>query len=313
MPSDARTIEAVRSFNRDYTRAAGLLTERLLDTPHSLTEARVIFELDPEADLSMLALRGRIGLDPGYLSRVVSRLERSGLVSKRRSDDDGRVQLLSLTSEGARHRSILDARSAEQVSDLLEPIAEVQRDDLVRAMRTVTSVLGAGVEGEVTIRPAGTGDLGWILARHANLFTAEFGWGPGFEALIARVLAEFSDVRDEPGNAAWIAELGGEPAGSILCVRAGPGTAKLRLLLVEPFARGHGIGARLVDECVGFARESGYAELILWTMGVLVHARPIYERAGFELVDSAPHTMFGPEVVGENWRLDLRAGTRKDV
>lgn len=302
---DSQRIEAIRTFNRDYTRAAGLLTERLLDTPHSLTEARVIFELDPDEELSMAALRGRIGLDPGYLSRVVSRLKRRGLVRKRRSDDDGRVQLLSLTAEGAEQRATLDARSATQVGALLEPIAEVQRDDLVRAMRTVTSVLGANGGREVTVRPAGTGDLGWILARHGNLFTAEFGWGPGFEALIARVLAEYSDVRDEPGNAAWIAELGDEPAGSILCVRAGPTTAKLRLLLVEPFARGHGIGARLVDECIRFARGSGYEELVLWTMDVLIHARPIYERAGFELIDAAPHSMFGPEVTGQTWKLQL--------
>lgn len=306
-PIESERIAAVRAFNRDYTHAAGLLTDRLLDTPHSLTEARVIYELDHDAELSMLELRARIGLDAGYLSRLISRLERQGLLAKRRSTDDGRVQLLRLTVAGAKQRAILDARSAEQVGALLEPIAEDRRDELVAAMRTVTEALGVGTGLDRTlVRPLEGGDIGWILQRHGILFPREYGWGPGFEALIARVLAEFVSVRDAPGNSGWIAELGGRRAGSILCVGSDDRVAKLRLLLVEPDARGHGIGARLVDECITFARESGYEELVLWTMEVLVYARPIYERAGFELVDSAPHTMFGPELVGQNWVKSLR-------
>ncbi|MDQ3102930.1 MAG: helix-turn-helix domain-containing GNAT family N-acetyltransferase [Actinomycetota bacterium] len=298
-------IEAVRTFNRNYTRAAGLLTERLHDTPHSLTEARILFELGAKRELSMIELRSRIGLDPGYLSRVVSRLERRGLVSKRRSADDGRVQLLSLTADGAADRRILDARSASQVDALLEPIASDRQEELVGAMRTVTGILSPSAEAEVTLRPPGPGDLGWIVQRHGVLFPREYGWGPGFEALIARVIADFSAAADDPGNAAWIAELDGERAGSILCVGGGGGAAKLRLLLVEPFARGHGLGAVLVDECISFARAAGYDELVLWTMEVLVHARPIYERAGFELVSTEKHRMFGPELVGQDWRLRL--------
>lgn len=303
---ESERIAAVRAFNRDYTRAAGLLTDRLLDTPHSLTEARVIYELDRDAELSMPELRARIGLDAGYLSRLVSRLERHGLLAKRRSSDDGRIQLLRLTAAGAQQRAVLDARSAEQVGALLEPIAEDRRDELVDAMHAVTGALGIGTGPDrVRLRPLEGGDIGWILQRHGVLFPREYGWGPGFEALIARVLADFVTVRDVPGNAGWIAELGGRRAGSILCVGVDDRVAKLRLLLVEPGARGYGIGARLVDECIAFARQSGYEELVLWTMDVLVHARPIYERAGFELVDSASHTMFGPELVGQNWRLRL--------
>ena len=305
MSATAERVEAVRSFNRTYTRAAGLLTEHLLDTPHSLTEARVLFELDAHRELSMLELRGRINLDPGYLSRVVTRLHRRGLVRKRRSDRDGRVQMLSLTADGAEHRRTLDSRSAAQVADLLEPIPRDRQEDLVRSMRSITRALDAERGGRVTLRAPEPGDLGWVVQRHGVLFTAEYGWGPGFEALIARVVADYIDATGLPGHAAWIAELDGDRAGSILCVRERDRVAKLRLLLVEPFARGHGIGATLVDECIDFARNAGYDELVLWTMDVLVHARPIYERAGFELVDSAPHSMFGPEVVGQNWRLAL--------
>lgn len=304
---DGSRVEAVRAFNRDYTRAAGLLTENLLETPHSLTEARVLFELDPDAELSMLALRRRIGLDPGYLSRVVSRLARQGLVRKRRSEHDGRVQLLALTDEGAEHRRTLDARSSAQVGALLEPIAEDRQRELVGAMRTVAGILlPSGAAPRIELRAPEPGDLGWIAQRHGVLFTREYGWGPGFEALVAGVIADFAAIAERAGNSAWIAEVNGERAGSVLCVDDGGGTAKLRLLLVEPFARGLGLGARLVERCIDFARSSGYEQLVLWTMDVLVHARPIYERAGFDLVDAAPHTLFGPEVVGQNWKRSLR-------
>lgn len=297
-------VEAVRAFNRDYTRVAGLLTENLLDTPHSLTEARVIFELQGNAELSMLELRERIGLDPGYVSRLVSRLERRGLLVKRRSPDDGRVQLLKLTEEGAGQRATLDERSARQVAALLEPIDEDRRDELVSAMRTITGVLGEPAR-EVVLRPLEGGDIGWVLERHGVLFPREYGWGPGFELLVSGVLTEFAATRDEPGNAGWIAELDGRRAGSIFCVGMDERVAKLRLLLVEPWARGLGLGERLVAQCIDFARSAGYEELVLWTMEVLVHARPIYERAGFELVESERHTLFGPELVGQTWRLDL--------
>ena len=303
--TQTQQIAAVRAFNRDYTRVAGLLTENLLDTRHSLTEARVIYELDADRDLSMLELRERIGLDAGYVSRLVTRLERRGLLRKRRSPDDGRVQLLRLTAAGARERATLDERSARQVAGLLEPIGEDERADLVDAMRTITGVLGETNGDGASVRALGPGDLGWVLERHGILFPREYGWGPGFEELVSGVLAEFAARRDEPGNAGWIAEVGGRRAGSIFCVGVDERVAKLRLLLVEPWARGRGLGETLVGECVAFARAAGYEELVLWTMEVLVHARPIYERAGFELIESETHTLFGPELVGQTWKLDL--------
>jgi DNA-binding MarR family transcriptional regulator/GNAT superfamily N-acetyltransferase len=302
---DRAQIEAVRAFNRDYTRVAGLLGEHLLDTPHSLTEARVIYELGPDRDLSMLELRERIGLDPGYLSRLVSRLARRGLLDKRRSPDDGRVQLLRLTDEGARSRETLAERAARQVEGLLEPVPAGARAELVAAMETITGALGGERGASAEIRPLALGDIGWVLERHGVLFPREYGWGPGFEELVAGVLAEFAARRDEPGNRGWIAELDGRRAGSIFCVGIDERVAKLRLLLVEPWARGQRLGERLVDECVGFARSAGYEEVRLWTMEVLVHARPIYERAGFELVETETHTRFGPELVAQTWALRL--------
>ena len=300
----AERVEAVRAFNRDYTRAAGLIAERMHDTPHSLAEARVLWELDESRETSMLELRGLIDLDAGYLSRVVSRLERQGLIRKRRSDEDGRVLLLSLTEEGAEHLRTLDTRSADQVERLLEPIPADRQSQLVTAMRTVNSVLSPGSR-RVELRSPAPGDLGWIVERHGALYEAEYGWGAAFEALVAGVIAEYAAVATRAGNAAWIATLDGERAGSILCVDAGEGSAKLRLLLVEPFARGHGIGARLVDECVSFARRAGYRELVLWTNEPLRYARPIYERAGFELDREFRHSRFGIEMLGQDWRLAL--------
>lgn len=304
--TDDRQIAAVRSFNREYTRAAGLITDNLLETPHSLTEARVLYELGDEMALG--ELRERMSLDAGYLSRVVSRLESQGLVRKRRSTKDGRVQLAGLTAEGLRKRAVLDQRSAEQVAELLEPIAEDRRDELVAAMSTISSILvpeGEAVGSAVVLRPPGHGDLGWIVQRHGALYAREYGWGLPFEALVAGVISDFASNAADPRQGGWIAWLGGIRAGSILCVPDGEETAKLRLLLVEPSARGNGIGGLLVDECIRFAREAGYRELRLWTNAPLTHARPIYEAAGFELVATESHRVFGPEVDGQDWRLEL--------
>lgn len=301
-------VEAVRAFNRDYTRAAGLITDHLLDTSHSLTEARVIFELGGKRKLTLSDLRSELGLDAGYLSRVVSRLERQGLLERRRSPHDGRRRLLTLTAQGRRTRGTLDARSAEQVQRLLAPIPDEHQGRLVGAMRTVGEILAPSDRPRrIVLRAPGPGDLGWIVQRHGTLYSREHGWGPGFEALIAEVIADFAKNHPEaPGEtAAWIAELDGERAGSVVCMRDDERTARLRLLLVEPFARGQGIGEVLVAECIRFARGAGYEQLVLWTNEPLVHARPIYERAGFELIVAARHSRFGPEVEGQDWRLLL--------
>ncbi len=306
-PSEKR-IAAVRSFNRSYTRAAGLITDNLLQTPHSLTEARVIFELGGTSELTLAGLSETLDLDGGYLSRVVKRLESAGLLDKRRSARDGRRQLLSLTSEGLTARATLDRRSADQVRELLAPIGDEQQGRLVEAMAAIEAILDPPEDSRpVVVRGPEPGDLGWITHRHGVLYAREYGWGPGFEALVAEVIAEFAKrhLAAPSDTAAWIAELDGKRAGCVVCMRDDERTARLRLLLVEPFARGNGIGGVLVGECIRFARAAGYAHLVLWTNEPLVHARPIYERAGFELVAEAAHARFGPEVVGQDWRLDL--------
>jgi DNA-binding MarR family transcriptional regulator/GNAT superfamily N-acetyltransferase len=305
---DSAHVAAVRAFNRDYTRAAGLIAEGLLETPYSLTEARVIYELGAGEPRSIASLVAGLGLDAGYLSRVVSRLEGRGLVTKRPSPTDARSRLLSLTAAGEEARDELARRADEQVRRLLSEVPDDRREPLVAAMREVTGILTGADRGRVVLRAPRPGDLGWIVERHGALYAAEYGWGAPFEALVAGVIADFA--RDAPGDpagtAAWIAELGGRRAGSVLCMRDDEETARLRLLLVEPFARGHGIGAALVDECIAFARSGGYARLVLWTNEPLVHARPIYERAGFRLVAERTHTTFGPEVAGQDWELPLR-------
>ncbi len=301
-------VAAVRAFNRDYTRAAGLIAEGLLETPFSLTEARVLYELGAGDSRPTAALRSELGLDAGYLSRVVSRLEGRGLITKRPSPADARARLLSLTPAGIAARKELGRRADDQVRRLLSEVPEDRREALVAAMGDVTRILGAARERQVVLRQPRPGDLGWIVERHGDLYAREYGWGAPFEALVAEVVAEFARAHpdDRTGTAAWIAELGSRRAGSVLCMRDAAETARLRLLLVEPFARGEGIGAMLVGECVEFARAGGYSRLVLWTNEPLVHARPIYERAGFRLVAERPHSTFGPEVIGQDWELALR-------
>jgi DNA-binding MarR family transcriptional regulator/GNAT superfamily N-acetyltransferase len=302
----AERIRAVRDFNRNYTRSADLIAENHLQTSHSLTEARVLWELGGDAELTAGELRDRIELDAGYLSRVVSRLGEQGLIERRRSERDGRLALISLTAAGREHRATLDRRSSERVAELLDRLDETEAAELVGAMDAIGRLLSPAPAAEaVVLRPPSPGDLGWVLERHAALYSREYGWGPGFEALVADVVARFAADHDPAREAVWIAEIGGRRAGSIFCVEAERRIAKLRLLLVEPWARGRGIGALLVGECIRFARAAGYEELVLWTNDVLAHARPIYEAAGFTMTGSEAHRDFGPEVVGQNWRLTL--------
>lgn len=308
MSGDNDRVEAVRAFNRDYTRAAGLIAEGLHGTPHSLTEARILWEVGSGGELALAELRVDLGLDAGYLSRVVSRLARRGLLDKQRSPDDGRSQLLSLTAEGRDARAMLDEGAVVKAEELLARIPEDRQAVLVGAMREVRDILTpAEAKRAIVLRSPGPGDLGWIVQRHGELYASEYGWGPGFEALIAEVIADYSANHPKAPSetAAWIAVLDGERAGSVVCMRDDEHTARLRLLLVEPFARGNGIGGLLVDSCIRFSRGAGYRELVLWTNEPLRFARPIYERAGFELTAEKPHSRFGPEVVGQDWRLPL--------
>jgi len=308
------TTAAVRSFSRSYTSWIGALHEGLLDTPYSLTESRVLFELAQRERTDVTALRRTIGVDGGYLSRILARFAADGLVTRTRSEADGRRQVVYLTDQGRTAAGVLDRRSRDQLAELLAAFDAEQQRRLVTAMATIEEILAGGRPDAVTLRPMGSGDYGWVVQRHGLLYAHEYRWDESFEALVARIVAEFVDQRaDAPDRvAAWVAEVDGKPAGSIFCMRKDGDTgqtdttAQLRLLLVEPTTRGLGVGSRLVDECIRFARGAGYETLVLWTNDVLVEARRIYERAGFTLVEQEPHHSFGHDLVGQNWALPLR-------
>lgn len=305
---DPQRIAAVRAFTRFYTGMLGMLGEGLLDTPFSATEARVIFEVAQRDATDVADLRRELRVDAGYMSRITARLEAGGLVTRERSPDDGRRQVLRLTEHGRATFAMLDGRSAEQVAGLLAPLPDPVQQRVVAAMDTIRIVLGGTAPSPrtVVLRPPRAGDYGWVVARHGAIYAEEHGWDSTFEGLVARIVGDYAEHGDSRRDAAWIAEVDGEPAGCVFCVAGNGDTARLRLLLVEPSARGLGIGARLVDECVRFARQAGYATLELWTNDVLVSARRIYEAAGFALVDEEPHHSFGHDLVGQTWRLALR-------
>jgi DNA-binding MarR family transcriptional regulator/GNAT superfamily N-acetyltransferase len=301
-------VSAVRRFSRFYTRILGLLQEGLLDTPYSLTEARVLYELAQQDAVEVVELRRSIGVDGGYLSRLLTRLASDGVVERERSTVDGRRQVARLTERGREVFADLDRQSDHQVRDLLGALDTGQRHRLVGAMQTIESILAESARPEIVVlRAVGPGDLGWVVQRHGLLYDREYGWDESFEALVARVVADFVDQRERerPRVQAWIAEVDGQPVGCVFCMQKDARTAQLRLLLVEPDARGAGIGGRLVDECVRFARRSGYETVVLWTNDVLVDARRIYERAGFTLDQADPHHSFGKDLVGQYWSLRL--------
>jgi DNA-binding MarR family transcriptional regulator/predicted GNAT family acetyltransferase len=297
-------VERFRAFNRFHTRLVGALDEHLLDSPFTLTEARVLFELGRGAPLEIRELRARSGLDAGYLSRILAAFEERGLVLRERSAADARAVVVTLTGEGRAAYRELDRGSAAENAELLARLAPADRERLLRAADEIEALL-AERAGEVTIRTAGSGDYGWLVERHGVLYAEEYGWDVTFEGLVAEIAGAFARGHDPVRERAWIAELDGRRAGCILCVRQDDETAKLRVLLVEPWARGHGIGSRLVAECIEFARAAGYRRMVLWTNDVLADARRIYERAGFTLVDEGPHQAFGRELVEQTWAREL--------
>lgn len=306
MDVPAERIEAVRRFNRAYTKIVGVLDERMLSTPYSLTEARVLFELAHRASTEVPELRTSLDLDAGYLSRMLARFEADGLVVRERSTEDARRQVIQLTPAGKDVFRMLDERSSEHVRELLAGLPEEDQARLVSAMELIrTRLTEPSARDTVVVRPARPGDFGWVVQRHGALYHQEYGWDRKFEALTARVVADFIDNFDPDREAAWIAELRGEPVGSVFCVRKDETTAKLRLLLVEPGARGYGVGSRLVDECLSFARVGGYRAIELWTVDILMAARRIYQRAGFTLVAEERGTTFSDELFGQTWRLEL--------
>ncbi|WP_127360435.1 bifunctional helix-turn-helix transcriptional regulator/GNAT family N-acetyltransferase [Actinacidiphila soli] len=309
MQTETNPAQEIRAFNRFYTNRIGALDySRRLHTPYTLTEARVLYELAHTGRTDAADLRAELSVDAGQLSRMLAKFEERGLVSRAPSDRDVRRQRVELTAAGREAAALLEERAREAVGEMLSGVAAEDRRRLTEAMRTVREVLGDGQEprAEVRLRGPRAGDLGWVIQRNAQVYAAEFGWNEEYEALVARILADFAVGFDAEHEAAWVAELNGEPVGWVMCVKdEAPGAARLRLLLVEPGARGHGIGRRLVDQCVDFARATGYRELVLWTNDVLVAARRIYQGAGFELVRQEPHHSFGRDLVGQDWRLLL--------
>ncbi|HWE60450.1 MAG TPA: helix-turn-helix domain-containing GNAT family N-acetyltransferase [Chloroflexota bacterium] len=300
-------INAVRHFNRLFTRRIGVLRERLLHSPHSLTEARILFEIAHRQTATAAELARDLGLDAGYLSRTLAGLEQQGLVDKLRTAQDGRQRLIRLTSAGETTFALLDQRSRDEVAELLNDLDEEDQQRLLKAMHIIERVLDRGLKfaEPFILRPHAPGDMGWIIHRHGVLYAQEYGWDARFEALVAQIVADFITGYKPAREHCWIAEMEGEIVGSVFVVQADETVAKLRLLLVEPTARGLGLGTRLVQECIRFARRSGYRTLMLWTNSVLEEARHIYQKAGFTLVAQEAHHSFGHDLIGETWELTL--------
>jgi DNA-binding MarR family transcriptional regulator/GNAT superfamily N-acetyltransferase len=304
-------VEAVRHFNRFYTRRVGALRAGLLGSPYPLPEARLIYELGRRARCTATELGRELELDAGYLSRLVRALRRRGLAQAARSAADARERHLSLTAKGRKAFALLDARSREEISAMLRALAGPDQARLVAAMRSVERLLGGGEErGEVVLRAQRPGDLGWVVQAHGELYAREYGWDERFEGLVAQIVAQFAAAQHTPRpdprrGRCWIAEMDGERVGSVFVVPGSRSVAKLRLLLLDPRARGRGLGKRLVQECIAFARARGYRRLALWTQSNLAAARALYRACGFELKRSEKHAAFGVKLTGEYWELVL--------
>jgi DNA-binding MarR family transcriptional regulator/GNAT superfamily N-acetyltransferase len=300
-------VASVRRFNRFYTQTIGVLDEGLLHSPFSLAEARVLYELAHRQRPTASEIARDLHLDPGYLSRILRGFRRRGLIERAAADGDARRRHLSLTAAGRAAFAPLDARSREEIGALIGRLPDNAQAKLVGAMRAIETLLAADEEpaGDLVLRPHRAGDLGWIVGRHGALYAEEYGWDAEFEAMVAEIAARFLADFDVRRERCWIAERDDEPVGSVALVREGDRTARLRLLLVEPAARGHGLGRQLVAECLGFARRAGYRKVVLSTFNVLVAARRIYQAAGFRLVAEEPRRCFGHDLVEEGWQLAL--------
>lgn len=303
----ATHVAAIRRFNRFYTKHIGVLREGHLESPFSLTEVRVLYELAHGDGPSASDLVKELSLDSGYVSRILRSLERRRLIEKARSDTDGRRTHLRLTESGREAFAALDVRADEEIDALMARIPPEDRRRVVDSMRTIERLMAPAPEPprSFIIRTHQPGDIGWVVYRHGVLYAREYGWDERFEALVAQIVAEFVQNFDARRERCWIAEMDGERVGSVFLVKKTETIAKLRLLLVEPKARGLGLGHRLVDECIRFARQARYERMTLWTNSVLHAARRIYEQAGFELVNEEPHALFGPENMGQTWEVDL--------
>jgi DNA-binding MarR family transcriptional regulator/GNAT superfamily N-acetyltransferase len=303
-------IAAVRAFNRFYTRRLGMLGTGLLGTEHPLPQARVLYELGQHPATATADLRAALDLDAGYLSRLLAGLESRGLVARRPDPADARRQTVRLTKQGRQAFAELDARSIAEIQDLLERLSDPDQRRVLAAMQALEDAWDhTPHKRPVTLRPPAPGEMGWVIQRHGALYAAEHGFDATFEALVAQIVAQYME-RDDDRERAWIADVAGEPAGCIFCMREDDETAKLRLLLVEPDARGMGVGARLVEQCVRFAEQAGYTSMTLWTQSILEDAQRLYARAGFTIAGSKPHRSFGRDLVDQTWTRALSPPTR---
>jgi DNA-binding MarR family transcriptional regulator/N-acetylglutamate synthase-like GNAT family acetyltransferase len=312
LPGEAADrVTGVRRFNRFYTRQIGLLRQGMLGTSFSLTEGRVLYEIGRRATTTAAQLVSELSIDPGYLSRLLRGFITSGLVVGTRSATDRRQSILALTGRGRETFATLDRRSQDEIGALLERLSDEDQRRLLAAMGTIESLLAPAAAPAATdavvLRSHRVDDLNWVLARHASIYGQEHGWGPEFTVLVKGIITEFERRHDPAREGCWIAERDGSPVGSVMLVDGGGAIAKLRLLIVEPQARGRGVGRCLVERCISFARAAGYRKITLWTQSSLTGARRIYEAAGFVRVEEKPHRSFGVDLVGETWELELAA------
>ena len=300
-------VDAVRRFSRFYTKQLGMLEEGLLGSDFSLTESRVLYELAQRESCTAKEISDDLALDAGYLSRIVARFARTRIIGRERSRKDARRVVLQLTEKGRAAFARLNRKSSLQVGTMLNRLPEPEQRRLVRAMSEVELALSNNrkTNATLTLRSHRPGDMGWVIHRHGALYAQEYGWDESFEALVAEIAAHFIKAFDPRCERCWIAEFDGKPVGSVFLVKQTVEVAKLRLLLVEPHARGLGVGRRLVDECIQFARAAGYGRLVLWTQSILTSARNIYCLAGFKLVKEEPQRAFGADLVSETWELVL--------
>ena len=301
-------IAAVRGFNRFYTRRLGIIEPKYLHSDWSLQEARIIYEIAQRRTCTATDLVRNLGLDPGYVSRTLKALQRRQIVARKPSKDDRRATELTLTTRGRKAFAELDQRSRDDIATILDKLGERERAALVDAMATIEQTLQPAASKRPVayrLRAHRPGDIGWVISRHGAIYAREFGWDVSFEALVAEIGAQFLRDYDPARERCWIAEVDGQPVGSIFLVKASNEVAKIRLLLVEDTARGLGIGRALVDECIRFAKEAGYSSITLWTQSILLAARGIYQRAGFMRVEEEKHHSFGVDLVGENWEMKL--------
>jgi DNA-binding MarR family transcriptional regulator/ribosomal protein S18 acetylase RimI-like enzyme len=306
-PDTEQQVAAVRALNRFYTRKLGVLDQQLLDSPYSLSEARVLYELAYREEPSAKEIGGALGLDAGYLSRIVQNFDETGLITRKPLPSDRRQYRLALTVKGRQTFAKLERSMRDEVAAMLAKLPHDSRAHLIGAMALIERLLGGSgaAARPATLREPRPGDMGWVVQSHGALYAREYGFDSSFEGLVAEIAAKFLASFDASRERCWIADIDGAQVGSIFLVRHTDDIAKLRLLLVDPAGRGQGLGHRLVGECIAFAKACGYRKITLWTQSILVAARKIYEEAGFRLIATEPHRSFGQSLIGETWELEL--------